>query len=143
MIGDIIKKIRNELATLPDFKGVYIDEPVAVTEEGYPICWIAGGYGRRGFETLRERPYIALGKVFDEIYNFTIEIEMIYEETESNALLIYTLMDKVRDKLRNNMLGGLIYNIVLEETGYPYKKGQDTLLRASQVYLECTAKRTI
>lgn len=145
MIADIIQAVRNELLTLPDFKGVYIGEQTSIPADGYPICWIEGGFGAygRGRGTLDEIPYISHGKVFDEIYNFNVWVDIKYEDNLDNSLMIYNLMDKVRDKLRNNSLQGKVYSSMVLSTEYPFTKVKEIVLRSACVYFECIAKRNL
>jgi hypothetical protein len=142
MIKDVLSAVRNELATIPDFTGVYLGQQTAMPKAAYPICWIEGGYGRRGKGALDEMPYIAEGKIWDEIYSFTVWIEIVLEDTEANVLKIYELTDKVRDKLRNNLLGGLVYFVTLGASEYPFVNSEG-LLRVAPVEAEYITRRQI
>lgn len=142
MIKDVIVALRNELATIPDFKGVYIGQQTAIQKSAYPICWIEGGFGRRGRGALDEQPLISKGEVWDEVYSFTVWVEMLFEDTEANTLRIYELTDIVRDKLRNNKLNGLVYFSALGPAEYPFVSTEQ-LLRVSPIEIEFIARRHI
>lgn len=142
MIKDIVSAVRTELATIPDFKGVYIGQQTSIANNGYPICWVEGGYGRKGRGALDEQPYIAKGKIWDEIYGFTVWVEIVFEDTENNALLIYELCDKVRVKLRNNRLNDTVYFVTLGPSEYPFVS-EEQLLRVAPIEIEYITRRQI
>jgi hypothetical protein len=139
MILDVIKKVREKLKTIKDFKGVYVGEQLSVVD--YPICWIEAGYGRRG-TTTEEREYISGGQVWDEIYTLTIWVEILYEDTEENAYLIYKLVEKVKEKIRESpTLDGLIYDLSIISSEYPLKVEKESLLRVAPLTIECISRK--